>query len=223
MTSPRGGRWSFWLTFAGFNLTFFPMHISGLLGMPRRIYTFESGLGWDPWNLLATAGAYLLTVGFLVTAGVFVHSWRRGAPAPPDPWGGESLEWTTTSPPRTHNFAVIPTVHSLHPAWNRASLHSLVDGAQRPDRLLADGHEVLMTSELDGDPERRLAMPEDSLVPFVTAAALLVAVLALLVGSGVVAALAAAATALSIGYWLWPFQGPAEALREPVPHPEEVS
>ncbi len=223
MTSPRGGRWSFWLTFLGFNLTFFPMHVSGLLGMPRRIYTFEPGLGWDLWNLLATIGAYLLAVGLLVTVGVFVHSWRRGPTAPPDPWGGESLEWLTTSPPRTHNFPVLPTVHSLHPLWNRASLDSVLTGAEREDRVLADGHEVLQTSELDGAPERRLEMPEDSVVPAVTAAALLTAVVALLLGATVVAAVAVVGTAAAIGYWLWPFPGPREALEEPVPHPERVS
>ncbi len=223
MTSVRGGRWAFWVTFTGFNLTFFPMHISGMLGMPRRVYTFETGLGWDPWNLLATAGSYLLAVGLLITAGVFVHSWRRGDPAPPDPWGGDSLEWLTTSPPRTHNFPVIPTVHSLHPLWDEDSLRSVLDGAGDEDRVLDAGHEVLMTSELDAEPERRLAMPEDTLVPAVTAAALLIAFVSLLLGVTVVTALAAALTLAAIGYWLWPFAPPEEALRRPVPHPERVS
>src|SRR3954453_18574931 len=115
ITSERGGRWSFWLTFAGFNLTFFPQHIAGLLGMPRRVYTYPDGLGWNLWNLLSTLGSYLLAMGLLVTAGVFLRSWRHGPPAPPDPWGGETLEWLTTSPPQPHNFPVVPTVHSLHP------------------------------------------------------------------------------------------------------------
>ncbi len=223
MTSPRGGRWAFWVTFTGFNLTFFPMHIAGLLGMPRRVYTFESGLGWDPWNLLATVGSYLLAIGLAVTAGVFVHSWRRGESAPPDPWGGESLEWLTTSPPRPYNFAVIPTVHSLHPLWDEDSLRSVLDGDSDEDRVLDAGHEVLMTSELDGEPERRLAMPEDTPVPAVTAAGLLVLFVSLLFGVFVVTAAAAVFTLGAIGYWLWPFAEPEEARSDPVPHPERVS
>ncbi len=118
---------------------------------------------------------------------------------------------------------MLPTVHSLHPLWNRASLDSVLTGAEREDRVLAEGHEVLQTSELDGAPERRLEMPEDSVVPAVTAAALLTAVVALLLGATVVAAVAVVGAAAAIGYWLWPFPGPQEALEEPVPHPERVS
>ena len=223
MPSERGGRWAFWLTFAGFNLTFFPMHVSGLLGMPRRIYTFEPGLGWDPYNLAATLGSYLLAIGLLTTLGVLGYAWRRGPKAAPDPWGGESLEWATMSPPETHNFAVIPTVHSLHPLWDADSLTSFRLGATDEDRVLASGHEVIMTSELDADPERRLAMPEDTPVPFVVATALLAGVLALLFAWYWAAGAAAVVAAIGIGYWLWPFLPPTQALQEPVPHPEEVS
>jgi cytochrome c oxidase subunit 1/cytochrome c oxidase subunit I+III len=223
MTSRRGGVWSFWLVFAGFNVTFFPMHIQGLLGMPRRIYTFPAWTGWAPYNLLETLGAFLLAFGFVFTGLVFLHSWRRGAPAPADPWGGETLEWATTSPPQTHNFAVIPTVHSLHPLWDQASLDSFAYGAERDDRVLADGHETLMTSELDGEPERRLEMPEDSPVPFFTTAALTALVLGLLFRIYPLAAIGLLGTAIALCYWLWPFQGPAMALEEPVPEPEDVS
>jgi cytochrome c oxidase subunit 1/cytochrome c oxidase subunit I+III len=223
MPSERWGRWAFWLTFAGFNLTFFPMHMLGLLGMPRRIYTWQPSLGWDPYNLLATIGAYLLAVGLLVTLATLAYAWRRGPKAAPDPWGGESLEWATASPPKTHNFPIIPTVHSLHPLWDPASLASFRLGATDEDRVLAAGHEVLMTSELDAEPERRLAMPEDTPVPFVVATALLIGFLALLFGWYWAAAAAAIVGAVAIGYWLWPFLPPAEALSEPVPHPEEVS
>lgn len=223
MTSRRGGLWSFWLIFAGLNVTFFPMHITGLLGMPRRIYTFPAWTGWQPYNLLETLGAYLLAVGFLVTAGVLIHSWRRGAPAPADPWAGETLEWATSSPPETHNFAVLPTVHSQHPLWDSATLDSFRYGAGRPDRVLAEGHEVLMTSELDGEPERRLEMPEDTPVPFLAAAALTAVVLGVLFTVYPLALVGVLGVAVAIGYWLWPFQGPAKALTEPVPDPERVS
>jgi cytochrome c oxidase subunit I+III len=90
--------------FAGFNLAFFPMHISGLLGQPRRTYTYASGLGWDVWNVLATIGAFMLAVGILVTLINWLQSARRGAPAGNDPWKSETLEWSTTSPPPEYNF-----------------------------------------------------------------------------------------------------------------------
>nr|WP_152992294.1 cytochrome c oxidase subunit I [Nonomuraea pusilla] len=209
MTSERAGRWSFWTSFAGFNLAFFPMHVSGLLGMPRRVYTFSSGLGWDAWNLLSTVGAYVFGVGLLIALGTFVHSLRRGRPAPPDPWGGDTLEWATASPPKPYNFAVVPAVHSLHPLWDRRSLASFTEGGRAEDRVLAGGHEVLRTTELDGEAERALEMPEDSVVPLVAAATLFVAVLALLLGGGAVAVVAAAVFAVTIAWWLWPWDRPS--------------
>ncbi|WP_214414015.1 cytochrome c oxidase subunit I [Sphaerisporangium fuscum] len=210
-TGARGGRWAFWITFAGFNLTFFPMHISGLLGMPRRVYTFPRGLDWDVWNLLSTVGAYLLLAGLLVTLGTLLHSLWRGAAAPADPWGGETLEWATASPPRPYDFAVIPTVHSLHPLWDPATLNSFAEGARSHDRVLADGHKVLVTSELDAEPQIAKEMPENSAVPLVTAAALMVAVVALLLKAAAVVLVAGAVAVLTLGWWLWPRQSPEEA------------
>jgi hypothetical protein len=114
-------------------------------------------------------------------------------------------------------------VHSLHPLWDEESLDSLPQGAHDPDRVLDAGHEVIMTSELDGEPERRLAMPEDSPVPLVTVVGMTIGVLALLFGWYVVACIGGALTIAGIAYWLWPFAGPVQALNTPVPHPERVS
>jgi heme/copper-type cytochrome/quinol oxidase subunit 1 len=104
--------------FVGFNLTFFPMHILGLLGMPRRIYTYGSGLGWDTWNLVETIGAFLIGLSVLVFIWNFFKTIRNGAPAGDDPWDGHSLEWTVSSPPPAYNFAVIPVVNSRRPLWD---------------------------------------------------------------------------------------------------------
>jgi cytochrome c oxidase subunit 1 len=115
----RLGKWQFWIMLAGFNLTFFPMHILGLLGMPRRVYTYGSGLGWDTWNLVETVGAFILAVAMLIFLWNFLASLRHGEAAGGDPWDGQTLEWTTTSPPPSYNFAVIPTVHGRRPAWDQ--------------------------------------------------------------------------------------------------------
>src|SRR5207248_8022426 len=102
------GTASFWVMFVGFNLAFFPMHILGFLGMPRRVYTYQSGLGWDHLNLIVTIGGGLFAVGTGLTLLNWVVSRWRGPPAGDDPWEGDTLEWATTSPPPHYNFGAIP-------------------------------------------------------------------------------------------------------------------
>ncbi|MDE3089275.1 MAG: cytochrome c oxidase subunit I [Chloroflexota bacterium] len=118
LMSDRIGKLQFWAMFVGFNLTFFPMHILGLLGMPRRIYTYGNNLGWDTWNLLETVGAFIIGLSILVFLWNFFVSIRRGEKAGNDPWDAQTLEWTTTSPPPEYNFAAIPTVNSRRPFWD---------------------------------------------------------------------------------------------------------
>jgi cytochrome c oxidase subunit I len=104
----RMGHWQFWLTFVGFNATFFPMHILGLAGMPRRVYTYPDLPGWGFWNAVETVGAFVLLAAMLVLAWNIWRSARYGVAAGNNPWGGKTLEWTTTSPPPPHNFAAPP-------------------------------------------------------------------------------------------------------------------
>ena len=120
LLSERLGRWHFWLTVVGFNLTFFVMHFLGLMGMPRRTYTYaaEARPGWAALNLTATLGAALLGVSVLVLFWNVVRSLRRGAPAGPNPWGGFTAEWLTTSPPPKENFAGPLEIRSRRPAWD---------------------------------------------------------------------------------------------------------
>jgi len=101
--------------FIGFNATFFVQHALGLEGMPRRIYTYQPGLGWSTWNLVSTIGSYILAVGILVTIVNIALHHKRGKLAGPDPWKGNTLEWFTTSPPPVNNFDVIPRVRSVEP------------------------------------------------------------------------------------------------------------
>jgi cytochrome c oxidase subunit I len=122
------GQLHFWLMFVGFNLTFFPMHISGILGMPRRVYTYAAGQGWEVWNLMSTVGAFMIALSVLVFIINFVVSARKKETAFNDPWGGATLEWATTSPPPAHNFDAIPPVKGRDPLWLLEKAGARTDG-----------------------------------------------------------------------------------------------
>ena len=127
MLSERIGNWHFWINFIGVNLTFMPMHWSGLYGMPRRIYTYPADQGWDIFNLMSSYGAYIQAVAGLIFAYNIFRSMRNGEPSGNDPWGGGTLEWSIPSPPPEYNFAVIPTVTSRYPMWDMKSPHLSAD------------------------------------------------------------------------------------------------
>jgi cytochrome c oxidase subunit I len=112
------GKWHFWLFIIGFHLTFDFMHIPGVLGMPRRIYTYEPGRGWEIWNLIVTIGVFFQIAGVLVFVGNLAWSLFRGEPAGNDPWDAWTLEWSTTSPPPEYDFATVPVVMSRRPLWD---------------------------------------------------------------------------------------------------------
>ena len=114
----RLGKWCFWLLLVGFNVTFFPMHFMGIEGMPRRVFTYESTGQLPLLNAIATAGSYVMLAGVLVFAWNVVVTTRRGMTAGDDPWGANSLEWTTTSPPPEFNFTVLPPIRSERPAYD---------------------------------------------------------------------------------------------------------
>jgi heme/copper-type cytochrome/quinol oxidase subunit 3 len=113
----RWGRRQFCVLFAGFNLAFFPQHYLGAIGMPRRIYTYGPGRGWEFWNLMSTVGAFGIGVSILMFMVIAVRSLRGGAPAPADPWDGRTLEWRIPSPPPPHNFDTIPPVYGRDSFW----------------------------------------------------------------------------------------------------------
>jgi cytochrome c oxidase subunit 1 len=112
------GTWHFWLMFVGMNLTFFPMHFSGLMGMPRRIYTYDAGQGWELFNAMSTWGTGLLAIGMVIFVWNFLKSFRDGEISGNDPWGAPTLEWSIPSPPPEYNFARIPRVTSRVPLWD---------------------------------------------------------------------------------------------------------
>jgi cytochrome c oxidase subunit I+III len=191
MYHERWAQASFWVTFVGTLLTFFPMHLVGLDGMTRRVYTYHSGFGWGTSNLVETIGAFVLTAGLLM---IFVNlAWSRfrGAPAGPDPFYGGTLEWTTSSPPPPYNFAVIPTVASPYPNWDPVE----------PAVALDEGHETLATTVRDGRPDEVLELPAESGWPIVLAAAVSVVFVMLLTSHVFVAGMFAGVAALVLVAW----------------------
>lgn len=118
MLSERWGVVHFWLTFAGFHLTFFVQHILGLDGMPRRVYTYPDHPGWAVMNMISTGGAFVLGVSMLVLFANIIVSLRSGILRDNNPWNAWTLEWATKSPPPEHNFDAVPPVHSTRPLWD---------------------------------------------------------------------------------------------------------
>jgi len=121
LMSEKLGNWHFWLAFIGMNLTFMPMHWSGLMGMPRRTWVYDAGQGLEVFNLMSSIGAYIQALAVLVFVVNMVRSFRKGAIAGNDPWGAPTLEWSIPSPPPEYNYATIPTVHSRYPMWDAKS------------------------------------------------------------------------------------------------------
>jgi heme/copper-type cytochrome/quinol oxidase subunit 1 len=197
----RWGQASFWLTFLGMNLTFFPMHILGLEGMPRRVYTYEPRLGWDLNNLLATIGVFVLAGGIAITFVNWFWSKRYGPPAGNDPWGGETLEWATTSPPPEYNFETVPVVRSREPMWDQPELRDPDTGGGRP---LASGHVTLSTSGVDAQPEAVVPMPHSSTWPFWLTGAMFVVFYGVLLGSWPIAVAGVVLFGGALAGWFWP-------------------
>jgi cytochrome c oxidase subunit I len=204
MMSERLGKWSFWVMFIGFNIGFFPMHILGLLGMPRRIYTYPAGMGWDVSNMVTSVGSFLFALGVLLFLINVVISLKSGAKAGANPWDASSLEWSTPSPPPSYNFVVIPGIAGRHPLWE----DRLDEGPQRSSlhegMLLDHGRETVATTALDAEPNAILKMPEDSLAPLLTTIVLTVLFCGALLHLWWLTAAAALATLVATAIWLWP-------------------
>jgi cytochrome c oxidase subunit 1 len=197
LLSERLGRWNFWLFFAGFNLAFFPMHVLGLQGMPRRVYTYPAEMDWANLNLLATAGALTIALSVLLFIVNVLHSLRHGAVAGDNPWGAGTLEWSVSSPPPMANFERVPVVHGRFPLWQAAAQPAHVTG------LASDYREVLITSVADARLDHRLWLPGSTPWPFLAA----VAATILFVGSiftpwAVV--WGAVPVAIATTAWFWP-------------------
>jgi heme/copper-type cytochrome/quinol oxidase subunit 1 len=191
----RVGRASFWVMFVGFNVAFFPMHIAGLLGMPRRVYTFAPGLGLDWPNMLSTIGTMVFALGSLVTLYNVVWSALGGRVAAANPWGGATLEWATTSPPAPYDFARMPVVSSRDPLW---------DGGVEAGPAWDDGRLTPRTSPLDAELEGVIELPSPNVWTLVISLAMLGFFTGVLVRMAWLMAIGGAVTLLSLARWMWP-------------------
>ena len=194
---------SFWLAFVGTALTFFPMHMLGLLGMTRRIYTYPNGMGWGAYNLSETIGAFILTAGLLMIVANLAYSRFRGPAAGPDPFGGGTLEWSTTSPPPHYNFPVIPVVRSAYPNWDREDREADRARLRRGELVFDGGHETPAATVVDAVPDEVLEMPSESPWPLVLSVCTAGLFVMLLVRHYVVAGVFALLALLVLAAWHW--------------------
>ncbi len=199
--SERVGRWSAGLMFVGFNLAFFPMHLAGLAGMPRRVYTYDAGLGWTAWNLLATVGAYLFAAGAVLTLVDFARMALRPKAEHQDPWDAPSLEWL---PQEDYGVRSVPQVHSAYPLWDQPTLREEVAAGRHwlPGTAFG-GRETLVTSPLRGEIRHLFRLAGDGWAHFVAAVATAGFFLSLTV-SWMLPALACGVIAIgAVLAWVW--------------------
>ncbi|MBX5153671.1 cytochrome c oxidase subunit I [Rhizobium lentis] len=203
MMSERLGRWAFGLIFTGFHLTFFPMHILGLQGMPRRVYTYPPELPWAGLNLFVSLSAFILAAGFLVFFIDALRSFRHGRPAGPNPWNASTLEWAVASPPPPYNFRHIPVVESREPLWTSGETLPVATG------LRIDRRELIVSSVTSGEPEARESSPADSIWPFLAAIATSIMLIGSIFSPWAVV-WGAVPVAITLTGWFWPKQTPED-------------
>jgi cytochrome c oxidase subunit I+III len=201
------GRWTFAFVFIGFHLAFFPMHLLGFQGMPRRVYTYVPEVGWATNSLIATIGAGVLGMGvtlFIVNA---VMSLRRGTRAGTDPWSSDTLEWAAGSPPASYNFLYLPTVRGRYPLWSSREEPRLVVG------LPTETRQVVVTRTVDGEPDHRMALAGPTVWPFWVSIGVGVTFIGLIFTPWA-APVGIVVTAVPLVAWFWPKPPHHELLEE---------
>jgi len=194
------GKLSFWVMFIGFNVGFFPMHILGLMGMPRRIYTYEAGLGFASTNMVVTIGSFVFGLGVLISVVNFFVSLRTGEVAGRNPWNSDGLEWETDSPPAPYATAHVPVVVTRHPLWD--DFDEEADPGN--DRVLDGGRLTQTTTWLEAEPEGIATIPEDSLAPLAMAVAMFVFFITFVFQMLWISLAALIGILLTGCYWMWP-------------------
>lgn len=217
MLLPSLGKLSFAASFVGFNMTFFPMHIMGFFGMPRRVYTYPAVLDLDESNLLATIGAFIFAAAFVIFFVDWLLSFRWGAVAGDNPWGGDSLEWSVSSPPPAYGFYQPPVVRGRHPLWVSESAADANDLIVRVSRALGGQpthwRATLNTDAISAAPQSIQFLPGASYYPLIAAVGLLIAFVAVLAKIHLVAIVGAVLAIGAFGAWLTPDPRRLEMLR----------
>ncbi|MDK3256960.1 cytochrome c oxidase subunit I [Blastococcus capsensis] len=214
----RLGKWNFWLLFIGVNVAFFPMHQVGLMGMPRRVYTYEAGQGWDIFNLISTIGVLIIVPGIGVFVWNVFRTIRRGEQADANPWGADTLEWALPSPPKQHSWTEPPIVRSRHPLWDQTELDRGDPHLERFVRGLGQWplkwRAAVVVGTADGRPVEVFRVSNPSIWPLITAGGVVLIFLSELVklrwGAGVGVLIIIAAVIA----WNWPQPAPMTADEE---------
>jgi cytochrome c oxidase subunit I+III len=208
MLDERLGTWSFWLLFVGVNVTFFPMHQVGLMGMPRRVWTYEAGLGWGVYNLISTLGVLIIVPGMALFVWNVFRSYRKGEQAGANPWGADTLEWALPSPPLQHSWTEPPIIRSRHPLWDQTDfdegdqdLVRFVRGiGQWPLRWRA----AVVIGTADARPVEVFRVATPSILPLVAALGVVLIFLSELVKLRWGALLGALIVVVAVIRWNWP-------------------
>jgi cytochrome c oxidase subunit I+III len=214
----RLGRWNFWLLFVGVNVTFFPMHQVGLMGMPRRVYTYEAGQGWGIYNLISTIGVLIIVPGIAVFVWNVVRTLRRGERADANPWGADTLEWALPSPPKQHSWTEPPIVRSRHPLWDQRELDRGDEHLERFVRGLGQWplkwRAAVVVGTADGRPVEVFRVSNPSIWPLITAGGVVLIFLSELVKIRWGAAVGAVIIIAAVIAWNWPQEPPMTADEE---------
>ncbi|WP_305907437.1 cytochrome c oxidase subunit I [Methylomarinum sp. Ch1-1] len=204
MPSEKLSRWGFWLTFIGFNTTFLVMHLTGLLGMPRRVYTYPAGLGWDLPNGISSAGAFLIAMDVgMVLLDIVLH-FRFGRSAGANPWQADTLEWATSTPPQPYNFISLPDCAMRHPMWAQPDLQAKVaEGHYALSEIDHGRRETWGTDPITGKIREIIHLPGNSWLPLFAALALSALCISLLLRTYNISVATALVSLILLLRWSW--------------------
>ncbi|HDZ56056.1 MAG TPA: cytochrome c oxidase subunit I [Pseudomonas xinjiangensis] len=204
MPSDKLGRWGFWLAFIGFNTTFLIMHLTGLFGMPRRVYTYEAGLGWDWLNMVSSIGGFVMAIGIAVIILDVVLHFRFGRKAKQNPWNADSLEWAVEMPVSAYNFASLPDVPTRHPLYENPDLpQSIADGKHGLSEIGHGRRDIYGSDAVTGKIQEIIHLPSNSWLPLQAGLMLCVVCLSLLLKVYWVALVGLAAAVFVLLRWSW--------------------
>lgn len=208
MLNERLGVWNFWLMFIGFNVGFFPMHLTGFLGMPRRVYTYQDGLGWNALNMISTIGAFMFALGIFLFLWNVTRSQKYGADAGKNPWNAHGLEWAVSSPPPPYGHRRLPFVSSRYPLWEQKTLDEGDDKTNAVIRLLErwpiKWQGTIVSDVFTGRVKEVFWLPNATHIPVITALGLAIGFGALIFDIFWLGAIGLAISFIAYLIWMWP-------------------